>query len=468
MAKAGLKRSFVCQQCGGESPKWLGRCPECGEWNTMVETATAAPAANGTYRPSPESAVAQELAGLGANQSPRMPLQDRETDRVLGGGIVPGSLTLIGGDPGIGKSTLLLQIAQAVAESQGPVLYVSGEESPQQVKLRADRLGIKGRRLFLLAETDMEQVLQRLDDIRPSLAIIDSIQTMYLQHIPSTSGSVAQVRECAMRLMQWAKARDIPVFIAGHVTKDGAIAGPRVLEHMVDVVLYLEGESFGPYRILRGVKNRFGSTNEVGIFEMGDQGLMEVSNPSEAFLAHRREQAVGSAIVPTMEGTRPLLVEIQALVTPTSAPTPRRVANGVDFNRLLLICAVLAKHLGVGLGGMDIVVNVVGGLRVAEPAADLATAMAVLSSLRDTPTKAGCVAIGEIGLSGELRPVSQMERRLSEAAGMGFSACLAPTSAGERAGHPAGIELLTAGTLREAVRLGMGPKRPPQTEDIEW
>ena len=458
MAKAGPKSSFVCQQCGGESPKWLGRCPECGEWNTLVETAVRAAGA-GSRRLAGESSAAQELATLQSNGSPRMSLPNREVDRVLGGGIVPGSLTLIGGDPGIGKSTLLLQIAQSVADRHGPVLYVSGEESPQQVKLRADRLGINGRRLLLLAETDLDQAIQRLDEAKPALAIIDSIQTMYLDHVASTSGSVAQVRECALRLMQWAKARDVPVFIAGHVTKDGAIAGPRMLEHMVDVVLYLEGESFGAYRILRSVKNRFGSTNEVGIFEMGDAGLAEVSNPSEAFLAHRQESATGSAIVPTMEGTRPLLVEVQALVTPTAAPTPRRVANGIDFNRLLLITAVLAKHLGLGLGGLDVVVNVVGGLRVGEPAADLATAIAIVSSLRDAPVKGGCVAVGEIGLSGELRPVSQIDRRLSEAASMGFRACLLPKAAMERAGAPPGVELLGAQTVRDAARLAIGPKR---------
>lgn len=467
MAKAGHKTSFVCQQCGSESPKWLGRCPDCGQWNTFAEAPSAAH--SGAASPSSwlprETARVLELNEVQANTSPRMAVQCQEVNRVLGGGMVRGSLILVGGDPGIGKSTLLLQMAQAVAAEHGPVLYVSGEESPQQVKLRADRLGIGGQRLFFLAETDLEQVVPRLDEAKPALVVIDSIQTMYLNHIASVAGSVAQVRECTLRLMQWAKARNIPVIIAGHVTKEGAIAGPRLLEHMVDVVLYLEGENYSAYRILRGVKNRFGSTNEVGIFEMGDAGLVEVKNPSEAFLAHRQEWAAGSSIVPTLEGTRPLLVEIQALVSPTPAPMPRRIANGIDYNRFLLICAVLAKHMGVGLGGLDVVVNVVGGLRIEEPAADLAMAMAIFSSLRDVPAKPRMAAIGEVGLSGELRPVNQIDRRLSETANMGLRTCILPRAAMDRVGSFPGLELIGARTIQEALRLGLANERHRSPDD---
>ncbi len=465
MSKPGARTIYLCRECGAESPKWVGRCPQCSHWNSYVEEAAAPPAgkgvATGLTSPGPI-----ELASVDLSPEPRISLPFRELDRVLGGGIVPGSLVLIGGDPGIGKSTLLLQMAQAVAEDRGPVLYVSGEESPQQVKVRARRLGIRGARLLLLAETDLERVLARLAETRPALAIVDSIQTMYLSGVPSTAGSVAQVRECALRLMQWAKATGTPIFLAGHVTKDGAIAGPRVLEHMVDVVLYLEGEAFSQFRVLRGVKNRFGSTNEVGIFEMGDAGLAEVANPSEAFLAHRGEAAQGSAIAATLEGTRPLLVEVQALVTPTASPAPRRIANGVDFNRVLLIAAVLSKHAGLSLGSQDILVSVVGGLRIAEPAADAAIALAIASSLRDTPVRPQCAAIGEVGLSGELRPVSQTDRRVAEAAALGFTSCVLPRAALGRLGAAPmslraakQIELLGAATVREALRLGLEPRR---------
>ena len=466
MPSAKPRTIFLCQQCGGESPKWLGRCPNCGEWNSLVETSQA-PSTTPSRLPR-EGTALQELAAVDTGAASRITLPFREVNRVLGGGIVPGSLVLIGGDPGIGKSTLLLQLAQAVAEGEGPVLYISGEESPEQIRLRAERLGVGGQRLFLLPETNLEQAMEALERAKPALAIVDSIQTMYLEHLSSTAGSVGQVRECTLRLMQWAKSRGVPVLIAGHVTKDGAIAGPRVLEHMVDVVLYLEGESFSSYRVLRGVKNRFGSTNEVGIFEMGDGGLLEVSNPSEAFLAHRGEAGIGSAVVPTLEGTRPLLVEVQALATPSASPPPRRTANGVDFNRLLLIGAVLSKHLGLGLASQDIMVNVVGGLRIAEPAADLGIALAIVSSVRDAPVKEGCVAVGEIGLSGELRPVSQMDRRLSEAASMGFRRCLLPKGAMARLEGVAGLELLGADTLREAVRLGLGPKSAAPRREMEW
>ena len=452
MARDKARATFVCQLCGTGSPKWLGRCPDCGEWNSLVETAkvtTSAPVHHGPASASP----VQELTGVLSAEAARILTPVREVNRVLGGGLVPGSLVLVGGDPGIGKSTLLLQIAQAIANSHGPVLYVSGEESAQQVRLRADRLGLKGERLFFLAETEMESVLQRLEEMRPSLVIIDSIQTMYLSRVESVAGSVSQVRECTLRLMQWAKLREVPAFIAGHVTKDGAIAGPRLLEHMVDVVLYLEGENFSSYRLLRGVKNRFGSTNEVGIFEMRDCGLVEVTNPSQALLSQRQSGAIGSAITATLEGTRPLLIEVQALVTPTGAPVPRRTSNGVDFNRLLLICAVLTKHLGISLSTQDIVVNVTGGVRVAEPAGDLAIATAIVSSLRDTPVKPGVLGIGEIGLTGELRSISQLERRLSEAVNMGFKSAIVPKAGLERLQPVHGLEVAGVGTLREAMGL---------------
>lgn len=465
MQKDKTRTVYVCERCGSESLKWQGKCPDCGEWNTLAERVKSAPRA-GVRTPAVASKVAatrvQELTAVESNEAYRIQTPMREINRVLGGGMVKGSLVLVGGDPGIGKSTLLLQLAQAVANSHGPVLYVSGEESAQQVRLRADRLGLKGERLFFLAETELDTIIQSLDEMRPALVVIDSIQTMYLSRVESVAGSVSQVRECTLRIMQWAKAREVPTIIAGHVTKEGAIAGPRLLEHMVDVVLYLEGENFSSYRLLRGVKNRFGSTNEVGIFEMRDAGLVEVTNPSEALLSQRQSGAIGSAITATLEGTRPLLVEVQALVSPTSATVPRRTSNGVDFNRLLLICAVLTKHLGMSLANQDVLVNVTGGLRVAEPAADLAIATAIVSSLRDTPVKPGVAAIGEIGLTGELRSVSQLERRLAETANMGFKSAIVPHTGLERIAALPGLELCGARTLREATRLALSdrPRSP--------
>ena len=454
MAKADMKTVFVCHSCGATSPKWLGRCSECGEWDAYEERSTKPQPASRPWQAG-EPSEPVELASLGGESFHRLTLPFRELNRVLGGGIVPGSLTLIGGDPGIGKSTLLLQMAQAVASEQGRVVYISGEESVQQIRLRAQRLGLSGERLLLLPETDLDRALHHLSQTSPAMAVVDSIQTMCVQDVSGGAGSVSQVRECSLRLMQWAKSTDVPVFIAGHVTKEGNIAGPKVLEHMVDVVLYLEGEGFSPFRILRGVKNRFGSTYEVGIFEMGEAGLAEVENPSSAFLAHRRESAPGSAIVPTLEGSRPLLVEVQALVTPTSMPAPRRVANGVDFNRLLLVIAVLSKHLGLSIASQDILVNVVGGLRVSEPAADAAVALAVVSSLRDQPAKPGHVAVGEVGLAGELRPVQQMDRRIAEAAALGFQHCIVPSGALDPSSHKADVDIIEAGTLKEAIALGL-------------
>jgi DNA repair protein RadA/Sms len=452
-------RVFICQQCGRESVKWLGHCPDCEGWNTFVETLRT-PASQS--RTTHTLATPQELSHTPTEEVPRIALNMEEFNRVLGGGIVPGSLVLIGGDPGIGKSTLLLQVSAMVAQGGGKVLYIAGEESPGQIRLRAKRLGVDGDRLFILAETNVEMIAEHLSQTSPDVAIIDSIQTTYLDELGGAPGSVGQIRECTMRLMQWAKPANVPVLLSGHVTKDGAIAGPRVLEHIVDVVLYLEGESFSAYRLLRGVKNRFGSTNEVGIFEMRSQGLVEVSNPSEVFLAERAGDTVGSAVVPTLEGTRPLLVEIQALTTNTSYGPPRRTSNGIDFNRLLMISAVLTKRAGLALGNQDIIVNVAGGLKVNEPAADLGVALAIASSLRNVTVDPHLAAIGELGLSGELRSVPHLERRLSEAAKLGFKRCLLPQV--KKIDAPRGMALLGASSIREALRLALPKSKKPEAE----
>lgn len=375
-----------------------------------------------------------------------------EFNRVLGGGLVPGALVLIGGDPGIGKSTLILQAAGQLAGQGHQVVYVSGEESVQQIKLRADRLGVDSGNVLLMAETDVDTILGVADDMRPGLLIVDSIQTVMIDELGSTAGSVSQVRESTGRIMQWAKSTNVPVFIVGHVTKDGAIAGPRVLEHMVDAVLYLEGERFHQYRILRAVKNRFGSTDEVGVFEMAGSGLQEVTNPSEAFLEERSQRTLGSTVAVTMEGSRPILVEIQALATPSTFSNPRRSANGLDNNRLQLLVAVLQKRVGLGLGTQDVYANVVGGLRIQEPAADLAIAVAVASSLRDKPVDPGSVCIGEIGLSGELRTVTQLERRIQEASRLGFRKAIIPALSGKTPPISSlGLELVPVHTVAEAI-----------------
>jgi len=385
----------------------------------------------------------------------RFPLPLAEFNRVLGGGLVSGSMVLISGDPGIGKSTLLLQASASIAHDKGKVVYVSGEETLPQIKLRSERLGIKGEKLYLLAETDLEIILNQVEQLSPSLVVIDSIQTVYVPELDAAPGSITQVRECTLRLMQWAKLSAVPIFIAGHVTKDGAIAGPRVLEHIVDVVLYFEGEPFSAYRLLRCIKNRFGSTNEIGVFEMKEQGLIEIDNPSQAFLSQRPSEAIGSAVVSTLEGSRPLLVEIQALTNPTSFGLPRRTANGVDFNRLLLLIAVLTKRLGLKLGNQDVMVNVTGGLRIGEPAADLGIALSIASSFRDVGVDPQLVAVGEVGLSGELRTVSQLDRRVAEAVRLGFKRCLIPKIGARVSPVPKNIELIPTSTLREAIRVGL-------------
>jgi len=451
---AKTKTRYICQECGSAQPKWMGRCPDCGEWNTLVETVVE------VSKPgAPSAATRQALVGrntpqplteITADSYQRTQLPLEEFNRVLGGGLVPGALTLIGGDPGIGKSTLLLQISAGLTKN-GQVLYISGEESAQQIKLRASRLNISGDNLFILTETNVTAILEHVRQMSPRFLIVDSIQTVYLDELQSAPGSVSQVRESAARFQEIAKSLNIPVFLIGHVTKTGAIAGPRVLEHIVDTVLYLEGERYHAYRMLRSVKNRFGATNEVGIFEMSDEGLSEVANPSEAFLAERLPNASGSAIAVTLEGTRPLLVEVQALASTTSFGNPRRTANGVDFNRLLLLIAVLTKRVGVRLSDQDVFVNVIGGLQIDEPASDLAVAAAIASSFRNRPVAADIVSIGEVGLSGELRAVGHLETRLKEAAKLGFKRCLLPASSQLKQIKSPPLELIQVRSLSEAL-----------------
>lgn len=397
----------------------------------------------------------KELSKLSVETMERLPIPIGEFNRVLGGGTVPGSLVLIGGEPGIGKSTLLLQASALFANKLGNVVYVSGEETPNQIKIRAKRLGVPGDGLFLLAETDIDSILGNVEELQPALLIIDSIQTVYTQEDDGIPGSITQVRQSAQRLMRWAKSSGVPVFITGHVTKEGTIAGPRVLEHMVDVVLYLEGEQFSAYRLLRCVKNRFGNTNEIGVFEMREKGLMEVKNPSLAFLSQRQNEGIGSVVVPIIEGSRPLLVEIQALTNTTSFGMPRRTANGVDFNRLLMIVAVLTRRLGLKLGNQDIMVNVTGGLKIDEPAADLGIALAVASSFKDASINHGLTVVGEIGLSGEIRAVPQLDRRVAEASRLGFKRILIPKAGNKISSVHKDIETLAFSSLREAVERGL-------------
>jgi DNA repair protein RadA/Sms len=448
MAKAEKVRTvYICQQCGKESLKWLGRCPECQAWNSMAETTLnrqAAPSVGVRGNP------ARRLSKIELTNTDRTPLPLAELNRVLGGGLVSGSVTLIGGEPGIGKSTLLLQVAEMIANLRGNAVYVTAEETEHQIKMRSQRLGVGGENLFLMAETDLEVVLNELDNLSPGFVVIDSIQTVGLPDVGAAPGNITQIRECTLRIMQWAKAKDVPVFIVGHLTKSGDIAGPRALEHIVDAVLYFEGAPFSTYRLLRCIKNRFGSTNEVGVFEMVDKGLVQVENPSQAFLVEH-EETIGSSIVPVLEGNRPLLVEVQSLATTTFFGQPRRVANGIDYNRLLLIIAVLTKRAGLRLGNQDILVNVAGGLRIEEPAADLSIALSIASSFYDGAVLPGMVAVGEVGLSGELRSVPQLPRRVAEAARLGFKTCLLP-KAGLKALPPTpGIQLLPVATVKEAI-----------------
>jgi len=449
MPKSRVK--YVCERCGAESPKWMGRCPECGEWNSLVETAEQPPQTRSISTKGGAAPVA--LCDVPPQGIDRIRVPIAELNRVLGGGIVPGSLVLVGGDPGIGKSTLLLQMASTMADLLGCVLYVSGEESVQQVKMRADRLGLRSGGLYVMSEGNLDRVLEQVDRLSPSLVVVDSIQSVFVEDLPSTAGSVNQLRECTSRLLQMAKGSGVSVFLVGHVTKEGSIAGPKLLEHMVDAVLYLEGERYHTYRLLRSVKNRFGSTHEVGVFEMHEEGMLEVPNPSAAFLADRTLMRSGTAVVVTIEGTRALLAEIQALTSFSPSHMPRRMANGVELGRVLLLTAVLSKRLGLKLYDQDIYVNVVGGLRIEEPAADLGVALAIASSLRDSPIDPELAVMGEVGLSGEVRGVGHLEQRLREAAKLGFKRCLVPCS--PRLPHAADMEVLSARTLEEAMDRAM-------------
>lgn len=460
---------YICEKCGRVAAAPMGRCPQCGAWNSMVEKVVAAPppaspahaARSGLSGPSRP----RRLSEISGDVEERLPLGIGEFARVLGGGVVPGSIILIGGDPGIGKSTLLLQLALEMARLS-PVLYVSGEESERQIKMRALRLlrSVDGDRsgkedlsldipsdLYLVTETNLTVILDHIAEMHPQILILDSVQTTYIPEVDSSAGSVTQVRETASRLRELAKSSGLAVFLIGHVTKEGAIAGPRILEHIVDTVLYLEGDRFQSYRLLRSVKNRFGATSEVGVFEMRERGMAEIANPSEAFLAERMVNAPGSAIAVTMEGTRPLLVEIQGLTSPTSFGNARRTPNGVDFNRLLLIAAVLTRRLGLRLGEQDVFVNVVGGLQIDEPAADLAIAAAIASSIRNQPVRAETVLIGEVGLSGELRMVGQMPARLREAAKLGFKTAIVPRRLRRVEPWPEDIQVVEVRSLHQAL-----------------
>ncbi|HXX37013.1 MAG TPA: DNA repair protein RadA [bacterium] len=453
---------YVCQSCGYESPKWLGRCPGCGEWNTLVEEFMPAPSRSGAARARASGPVADvslepatPITEVALGEEPRIILGIGEVDLVLGGGLVPGSLVLIGGDPGVGKSTLALGIAHRVSESR-VVLYVSGEESARQTKMRAGRLGVDSPRLLVLAETDLTRIMAQIAEVRPGLVVIDSIQTVFRPDLPGAPGSVGQIRECTGDLLRVAKAEGGPsILIVGHVTKEGAIAGPRVLEHMVDTVLYFEGERHHTYRVLRATKNRFGSTNEIGVFTMSGRGLAPVPDPSALFLSERPADAPGSAVVCALEGTRPLLVEVQALVTRTPFGVPRRTASGVDYNRVLLLLAVLEKRAGLHLGACDVYVSVAGGLRVDEPAADLGVACAIAGSHRDRVTASLATVAGEVGLGGEIRAVSQIGRRIGEAAKLGFRRVVLPRAnlAGMEPGDAAGIEVVGVDRIGEALEL---------------
>ena len=442
---------YVCDSCGGESPKWEGRCPSCGQWNTLAELRL-----DGRDRGhwTGASAPAVELSEVHADDVPRIAVGSQELNRVLGGGIVPGSVTLVAGDPGIGKSTLLLRLASDAAEALGRCLYVTGEESASQIRMRADRLGLAGKGLYILQATELAEIRAELEKRRPPLVVVDSIQSLSDAATSSSPGSTTQIRECTRALLEWAKGAGVPVVITGHVTKGGDIAGPRVLEHMVDVVLYMEGDPVSSWRLLRSVKNRFGSTNELGVFEMRSEGLVDVPDPSNVFLGQRRKDAVGSVVVATIAGTRPLLVEVQALTNPSLLPAPRRVATGVDFNRLLLVCAVLTRRTGLSLADQDVVVSVTGGLRVTEPAADLGIALAVASSMRNAPIPSGLVAFGEIGLAGEIRAVPQAERRIAEAERLGLTRHVSAHQPGNRTGTGCSAE-----TLGEALAYAI-PRLP--------
>ncbi|MCM1038022.1 MAG: DNA repair protein RadA [Ruminococcus sp.] len=455
MAKAKITTVFYCQNCGYESSKWMGQCPGCREWNSFVEekVSTRGSGATATAKAARENAKPSRLSEITLQEEERMSTHMEELDRVLGGGIVPGSLILVGGDPGIGKSTLLLQVCRYMAMDQKKVLYISGEESLRQIKLRANRIGEFGENLYLLCETNLETIEETIRHLMPDITIIDSIQTMYQETVSAAPGSVSQVREATGVFLQLAKGLGTSIFIVGHVTKEGTVAGPRVLEHMVDTVLYFEGDRHASYRILRGVKNRFGSTNEIGVFEMKEEGLTEVANPSEFMLDGKPEGASGSIVSCSMEGTRPILFEIQALVCHTNFGFPRRQAIGTDFNRVNLLMAVLEKRLGLQMSDCDAYVNLAGGMKITEPAIDLGIAMAVASSFKNRPIDDHMAAFGEIGLSGEVRGVSMIEQRIQEAAKLGFSTCVVPKVCIRQIREKSGVKIIGVSSVQDAIDL---------------
>lgn len=432
MKKSKVQFQYVCQSCGNTSPRWLGKCPACGDWNSYVEEKVERE--KRTILKSNPNSYPIAITEIGSGKEERIPTKIVELDRVLGGGFVPGSVVLVGGDPGIGKSTLALQMLNNLGISNTDktnrakltVFYVTGEESPEQVKMRAGRIGVGRDTIFVFSETLVENIIGQIVKLAPAVVVIDSIQTMYSEDFPSAAGSVGQIRECSAKLMQYAKINGTVVFLIGHVTKEGTIAGPKVLEHLVDTVLYFEGGREHPYRILRAVKNRFGSTNEIGVFEMNESGLEEVKNPSEMFLSERPKGASGSVVTPSLEGTRPILVEIQALVSPCNFGVPRRTTIGLDYNRVSLLAAVLEKRAGLHILGQDIFMNVAGGVRIEEPAIDIGISIAVVSSFLNKPVESDVVVFGEVGLAGEIRGVSQVELRLKEAEKLGFKKCVLP------------------------------------------
>ncbi len=450
--KKGKETAFFCKECGYESSKWLGQCPACKEWNTLVEEPVVKREKGRTVQAG-EIPKPTLLKDITAGDEERISTGFSELDRVLGGGIVAGSLVLIGGDPGIGKSTILLQMCRNLAELKKNILYISGEESLKQIKLRADRIGSFGDTMQLLCETNLDHIEDNLRQIKPDVAIIDSIQTIYREDVASAPGSVSQVRESTNILMQLAKSLGISIFIVGHVTKEGVVAGPRVLEHMVDTVLYFEGDRYASYRILRGVKNRFGSTNEIGVFEMSDTGLKQVENPSEYMLNGRPENTSGSIVTCSVEGTRPMLVEIQALACKTNFGMPRRTAAGTDYNRVNLLIAVLEKRLGMYFGEHDVYINMAGGIRLNEPALDLGIILALISSYKDCPIDEKTVAFGEVGLSGEVRAVNLAQRRVTEAKKLGFKICILPKVSQESMKDIKGIKLIGISNIKEIINL---------------
>lgn len=451
MAKGKEKSVFYCKECGYESAKWMGQCPGCRQWNTMSEERITVSSKGSIAKADRKEAVLSKMSEISTAKEERVATGMKELDRVLGGGIVPGSLTLVGGDPGIGKSTILLQTCRFLGNAGHSVLYISGEESLKQIKLRAERIGTFTDDVQLLCETNLDIIEEVIKKVKPEIVIIDSIQTMYSEDVGSAPGSVSQVREATSVLMQIAKGLEISVFIVGHVTKEGTVAGPRVLEHMVDTVLYFEGDRHASYRILRGVKNRFGSTNEIGVFEMREQGLIEVENPSEFMLSGRPEGENGCIVTCSVEGTRPILIEIQALVCRTNFGIPRRQAIGTDLNRLNLLMAVLEKRLGMSLGDCDAYVNIAGGMRITEPATDLGIVLALVSSFRNRAIGEDVMAFGEVGLSGEVRAVSQMQTRVSEAKKLGFKTCIVPASSKDILQEVKGVKMIYVSSVTDAI-----------------